>query len=240
VVPRAEEGFVSYIFPVPEWPSVDILDKIERFPVNRIFCVGRNFVEHAKEMGIEVDREAPFYFQKSHVTLTSSGARIPYAPGTTNLHHEMEFVVAIGAPAFQIDKKDADSVVYGYAGGLDITRRDLQLKERAKQRPWDLGKDFEYSAVMSAIVSKEAFGAIGDQAITLSVNGIERQHGRLSELVWSIPELIADLSCFYHLVPGDLIFTGTPAGVGPVVEGDVIVGQVDGLPQVELEIARSL
>ena len=227
------------LFPIPAWPTVAVRGIDAAFPVNRIFCVGRNYAEHAKEMGVEVDREAPFYFLKSHLALTPSGSTIPYPPGTKNYHYEMEFVVAIGAPAFRIAREDAESVVYGYATGLDMTRRDLQLEWRAKQRPWDFGKDFEQSAIISDIVRKADFGPIGGQRIWLEANGVARQESLLSEMVWSVAELIANLSNFYHLVPGDLIYTGTPAGVGPVVAGDAIKGGVDGLPGIELTISAT-
>lgn len=224
------------LFPVPAWPTVAVDGLAEGFPVTRIFCVGRNYAEHAKEMGVEVDREAPFYFLKSALALTASGAMIPYPPGTSNFHYEMEFVVAIGKPAFKVTAEAADDAVYGYATGLDMTRRDLQLAERAKQRPWDLGKDFERSAILAPIVRKEQFGSIADQAIRLEVNGTVRQDARISDLVWSVSELVSHLSHYYHLMPGDLIYTGTPAGVGPVVAGDRIRGSVEGLPDVELTI----
>lgn len=227
------------LFPTPAWPTVPVRGVDQTFPVNRIFCVGRNYAEHAKEMGVEVDREAPFYFLKSALAIVPSGATIPYPPGTSNYHYEMEFVVAIGAPAFKADSATAEAAVYGYATGLDMTRRDLQLEARAKQRPWDLGKDFEQSAVISQIVRKAEFGAIGTQRISLSVGGEVRQDGRLSDLVWSVPELIQHLSRYYHLMPGDLIYTGTPAGVGPVVASDVIEGKIDGLPPVQLTMGAA-
>lgn len=227
------------LFPVPGWPTARVRGVEALFPVTRIFCVGRNYAEHAKEMGVEVDREAPFYFLKSNSALVPSGATIAYPPGTENYHYEMEFVVAIGAPAFKISEADAESVIYGYATGLDMTRRDLQLQARAKQRPWDLGKDFEQSAILSEIVRKEEFGAIGEQRIWLDVDGAAKQDSKLSELVWSVPELVSHLSHFYHLVPGDLIYTGTPAGVGAVVAGDKITGGVDGLPSVQLTIGAA-
>lgn len=227
------------LFPVPAWPTARVRGVEALFPVTRIFCVGRNYAEHAKEMGVEVDREAPFYFLKTNSALVPSGATIAYPPGTENYHYEMEFVVAIGAPAFKISEADVESVIYGYATGLDMTRRDLQLQARAKQRPWDLGKDFEQSAILSEIVRKEEFGAIGEQRIWLDVDGAAKQDSKLSELVWSVPELVSHLSHFYHLVPGDLIYTGTPAGVGAVVAGDKITGGVDGLPSVQLTIGAA-
>ena len=224
------------LFPVTPNPTVAVVGSDARFPVARIFCVGRNYADHAKEMGVEVDREAPFYFLKQAGAIVPSGATVPYPPGTSNYHYEMEFVVAIGAPARDVPVERAMEAVFGYACGLDMTRRDLQLEARAKQRPWDLGKDFERSAVITPILPKDAFGAIGDQRITLAVGGVTKQDARLSDLVWSVAELVSHLSRYYQLVPGDLIYTGTPAGVGPVVAGDRITGSIDGLSPIELAI----
>ncbi|QWW72548.1 fumarylacetoacetate hydrolase family protein [Rhizobium sp. WYJ-E13] len=226
------------LFDIPAPPTIAVQGTLTRFPVNRIFCVGRNYAEHAKEMGVEVDRETPFYFLKSPHAIVESGATVAYPPGTANYHYEMEFVVAVGQPGFKIDAAKALDHVYGYATGLDMTRRDLQLEARAKGRPWDLGKDFEQSAVISRIVRKEEFGEIGQQRIWLEVGGKTQQDARLSDLVWKVPELISHLSQFYHLSPGDLIFTGTPAGVGAVVAGNGMRGAVDGLPEVLLTIGQ--
>lgn len=225
------------LFDLPPVPAVPVRGETGRFPVHRIFCVGRNYEAHAQEMGTTADREAPFYFTKSPAALTLSGASVPYAPGTANLHHEMELVVAIGAPGFQIDAARAMDHVFGYACGLDMTRRDLQNASKDKQRPWDTGKDFENAAIIAAITRAAEFGAVADQRIWLSVNGAVRQDQTLADLVWSVPELIADLSKFYHLQAGDLIYTGTPAGVGPVVPGDSLHGGIDGLDPVELTIS---
>ena len=227
------------LFTVPPAPTVAVAGSTARYPVGRIFCVGRNYADHAKEMGVEVDREAPFYFLKQAGAIVESGATIPYPPGTSNYHYEMEFVVAIGAPAFEVPVEAAMDAVFGYACGLDMTRRDLQLAARAKQRPWDLGKDFEQSAVITEIVPKAEFGTVGPQRITLAVGGATKQDAHLSDLVWSVEELVSHLSRYYHLVPGDLIYTGTPAGVGPVVAGDVITGSIDGLPPIALTIAAA-
>lgn len=224
------------LFPAPVFPALKVQGKIETYPVHRIFCVGRNYADHAKEMGVEVDRETPFYFTKSPFSIVHSGETVPYPTGTKNYHYEMELVVAIGKPVFRASIKDASSAIYGYAAGLDMTRRDLQLEARAKSRPWDLGKDFEKSAVVSDITIAANFAKIGPQRITLDVNSTIKQDAHLSDLVWSIDELISHLSGFYHLQPGDLIFTGTPAGVGPVVAGDKITGKIDGLANVELKI----
>lgn len=208
------------------------------YPVNRIFCVGRNYAAHAAEMGVDVDREKPFYFTKSPSTATPTGAVVPYPQGTTNYHYEMELVVALGKEVFQATRGDAYDAVFGYCSGLDMTRRDLQLSERAKQRPWSLGKDVEGSCVLAPITKADAFGRPDHQAIRLTQNGEMRQDATLDELIWKVDEIIAHLSGFYRLRPGDLIMTGTAAGVGPVSPGDQIKGWVDGLAPVELTIGE--
>ncbi|MBI1416433.1 MAG: FAA hydrolase family protein [Limimaricola sp.] len=225
-----------YLFPPPPVASLPVTGEDALFPVARIFCVGRNYAAHAAEMGNEVDREAPFYFTKSPAALTRSGAVVPYAPGTADLHHEVELVVAIGAPAFRISAAAAPAVVWGYACGLDMTRRDLQGQAKDKRRPWDTGKDFEQSAVIAALTPARAWGAPDARPIRLTVNGATRQEAPLSDMVWSVTEIIAHLSTLYHLGPGDLIMTGTPAGVGPVVAGDRLEGTVEGLAPVILTI----
>ncbi len=230
---------VQFLFPPVPVASVPVNGETGLFPVNRIFCVGRNYADHAKEMGVEVDREAPFYFLKPASALVLTGATIAYPPGTANYHYEMEFVVAIGAPAFRISQAEALSVVYGYATGLDMTRRDLQLQAREKGRPWDIGKAFEQSAIIAPITKASAFGNACAHSITLSQNGALKQNARLSDLVWSVEELISHLSRYYHLAPGDLIYTGTPAGVGAVKPGDTLVGTIDGLEPVTLTIGMA-
>jgi fumarylpyruvate hydrolase len=224
------------LFTVPPAPLVPVEGEARAFPVRRIFCVGRNYAAHAAEMGNEVDREAPWYFNKSAHDICLSGATIPYPLETANCHHEMEFVVAMGGPAFRVSEAEALTAVYGYACGIDLTRRDLQGVAKEKRRPWDLGKDFEHSAIIAPITPKAAFGEIGDQAIRLAVDGTVTQEARLSDMVWSVPEVIAHLSRFYHLQPGDLIYTGTPSGVGPVAPGNVLLGEVDGLAPLHLSI----
>jgi fumarylpyruvate hydrolase len=226
---------MNSLFDLPPLPQVPVAGRDTTFPVRRIFCVGRNYAAHAAEMGVEVDREAPFYFTKSPWAICHTGKTIPYPLETGNFHYEMECVVAIGKPAFRVAVDDAPDAVFGYACGLDMTRRDLQQAAREKQRPWDLGKDVEHSAVIAPITPADAFD-IDDQRIALTVNGKVKQDARLTDLIWSVPEIIAHLSRFYHLEPGDLIYTGTPAGVGPVVAGDEIVGQVDGLAPVTLTL----
>jgi fumarylpyruvate hydrolase len=229
---------MAYLFPPPTIKSVPVKGERKLYPVNRIFCVGRNYAEHAKEMGIPVDREKPFYFTKSAAHMKNTGATIPYPGGTTNFHYEVELVVAMGKRVFNADMKMARAAVYGYAVGLDMTRRDLQLSERAHQRPWDLGKDVEQSAVFSKITKAKEFGEVGLQRIHLSLNGQVKQDARLADLVWKVDEIISHLSKFYHLGPGDLIMTGTPAGVGPVVPGDKITGGIDGLDPISLKIGK--
>ena len=229
---------MTALFDLPPLPQVPVVGSDATYPVRRIFCVGRNYAAHAAEMGVEVDREAPFYFTKTPWAICHSGTSIPYPLETENYHYEMEFVVAIGKPAFRVAQADAMDVVFGYGCGLDMTRRDLQLAARAKQRPWDLGKDVEASAVIAALTPAAEF-TIGAQRIALSVNGETKQDATLADLIWSVPELIAHLSRFYHLQPGDLIYTGTPAGVGPVVAGDTIVGTIDGLAPVALSLTEA-
>ena len=227
---------MKFPFDPPVTPTVPIQGEDLSFPVRRIFCVGRNYEAHAKEMGFSADRDAPFYFCKTPSAICHTGSTIPYPPGTENCHYEMELVVAIGAPAFRIPEDDAMSVVLGYACGLDMTRRDLQFAARDKGRPWDLGKNFENAAVIGPITRAGAFGTPEAQAIRLTQNGAVKQDATLTELIWSVPELISHLSGYFHLQPADLIYTGTPAGVGPIAPGDVLVGTIDGLAPVELRI----
>ena len=236
VLRHQDPRMTTYVFPPPPVVAIPIVGSDALFPVRRIFCVGRNYEEHAKEMGQVVDREKPFYFTKSPGAIVMSGATIPYAAGTTNYHYEMELVVAIGMAGAGIAKAEALSHVFGYACGLDMTRRDLQLSERAKQRPWDLGKDVEFSAPVSALAPASRGGHPEKARIELRQNGVTKQSASLTDLVWSIPELIAHLSGFYRLEPGDLIFTGTPAGVGPVQPGDVLEGSVEGVGALKVTI----
>lgn len=227
---------MTFPFELPERPSVPIAHDDLRFPVNRIFCVGQNYAAHALEMGFQPDPEAPFFFTKAPAAICHSGAMIPFPLGTENCHYEMELVVALGAPAFRIDPAEALSAVFGYACGLDMTRRDLQNAAREKKRPWDFGKDFENAAVIAPITRAADFGTPVDQRIHLTQNGEVRQDSRLSDLIHSVPALIAYLSNYYHLQAGDLIYTGTPSGVGPIAPGDKLRGEVDGLTPVELVI----
>jgi fumarylpyruvate hydrolase len=230
----------QYLFSPPAVESVQIVGRDERFPVKRLFFVGRNYHAHAVEMGRPVDKsvERPFYFTKSRDTLLASGSTTAYPPETNNFHFEMELVVAIGKPGFRVKAEDAHEIIYGYAAGLDMTRRDIQLVARDKGRPWDLGKDVEESSVCSAIVPMP--GVVVEQGdISLAVNGQVKQSSNVDRLIWNIREIIADLSLFYHLQPGDLIYTGTPEGVGAVLPGDQITGEVAGIASVALTIGAA-
>jgi len=225
----------AYLWSPPPVYSLPVRGRAERLPVNRLFFVGRNYHAHAVEMGRPVDKsvEVPFYFTKAPSTLVESGTTVAYPPETKNYHHEMELVVAIGRPGFRVAASDAASLIYGYACGLDMTRRDLQLVARDKGRPWDLGKDVEQSSVVAEIVPMPGT-VLSRGELSMSVNGQVRQKSDLDKLIWNIPELIADLSKFYHLVPGDLIFTGTPEGVGALQPGDRIEGRVEGVGEISL------
>ena len=227
----------DYLWAPPPVLSLPVRGKHERFPINRLFFVGRNYHAHAVEMGRPVDKsvEMPFYFTKSPQTLVESGATVAYPPGTKDYQYEMELVLAIGANGFRVDQAEAHALVYGYACGLDMTRRDLQLVARDKGRPWDLGKDVEQSSVLSEIVPMG--GVVLDHGeLVMTVNGQPRQRSDLSKLIWDIRELIADLSTYYHLRQGDLIFTGTPEGVGALQPGDRIDGRVDGVGEITLYV----
>jgi fumarylpyruvate hydrolase len=206
-----------------------------RFGVRRIFCVGRNYADHAREMGHDPDREAPFFFTKPADALVLDGADTPYPTLTANLHFELEQVVAIGLGGSAIAEADALGHVWGYGVGLDLTRRDLQNEAKDAGRPWDMAKGFDHSAPMGLLVPA---GQVDPShgAIELRVNGAVRQSSDLSHLIWSVPETIAILSTFVQLAPGDLIFTGTPAGVGPIIRGDVLEGSLEGVGTVRTTI----
>jgi fumarylpyruvate hydrolase len=228
----------EFIWAPPAVPSVALHASSKRLPVQRLFFVGRNYHAHAVEMGRPVDKakERPFYFTKSPSTLVDSGATVPYPAGTKDYHYEMELVVVIGKAGFEVKAADAHELIFGYACGLDMTRRDLQLAARDKGRPWDLGKDIEQGSVVSPVVEMPGH-VITAGELALTVNGEVKQRSDVSRLIWDIREQIEDLSRFYHLRPGDLIFTGTPEGVGPVVSGDRLAGHVAGVGEITLSIA---
>ena len=229
----------AHLFQLPEALTIPVKGEAAEYPVGRIFCVGRNYAAHAEEMGYEVDREAPFYFTKSPTAAVLSGSKAAYPLGTENYHYEMELALVIGSDVTRATSEEAEVAIYGYCCSLDMTRRDLQLKERVKQRPWDLGKDVEQSAVFSTITKATDFTP-ADQRIHLSVNGDLKQDSTLSLLVHKVADIVADLSKYYHLRAGDVILTGTPEGVGPVVPGDVISGGIDGLDPISLTIGASI
>jgi fumarylpyruvate hydrolase len=224
------------VFPPSPAATAPVRGRSDRFPIHRIFCVGRNYEDHAKEMGVAADREAPFYFMKASDHYVASGSNVPYPPGTKNYHHEVELVVAIGKGGFRIPEAQALDHVFGYAVGLDMTRRDLQSAAKEKQRPWDIAKNVEQSAVLGDIAPASEIGHPARGPIELRVNGETKQSGDLSSLIHSVAAVIAHLSQFYHLKAGDLIYTGTPAGVGPVKAGDRLEGSIDGIGTIALEI----
>jgi fumarylpyruvate hydrolase len=207
-----------------------------RFPIRRIFCVGRNYAEHAREMGHDPGREPPFFFAKPADATVTGGADVPYPPLTADLHHEVELVVAIGQGGADIAVADAAAHIFGYAVGLDLTRRDLQQSARKAGRPWDMGKGFDHSAPIGDIAPVATIGHPADARIELRVNGEVRQSASIADMTWSVPEIIAELSRYVTLQPGDLVFTGTPAGVSALVRGDRLEGSVAGVGTVSARI----
>ena len=220
---------MSLVFAAPAPPTVEVANRSERFPVHRIYCVGRNYAAHVREMGGDPEREPPFFFTKPADAIVANGAAVPYPPRTANLHHEIELVVAVGRGGRAIAVDDALDHVFGYAVGNDLTRRDLQAAARESGKPWDTAKGFDRSAPISAIHPVSDVGHPRRGAIWLKVNGESRQQADLAEMIWTVPEIIAELSTYYTLVPGDLVFTGTPAGVGALRRGDELEGGIDGL-----------
>ncbi len=230
---------MNYVFAPAPTVSVPVVGTQAQFPVHRIYCVGRNYAEHAKEMG-HSGREPPFFFMKPAdavlVATPGQAQALPYPSLTHNLHHEVELVVAIGTGGQNIPVAQAEQHIFGYAVGLDMTRRDLQNDMKTQGRPWCIGKGFDHSAPIGPITPKAAAGDMAHAAITLQVNGQQRQHSSLDQLIWNISETIAQLSCAWALQPGDLIYTGTPAGVGAVVRGDALRASIDGLVEIELVV----
>ncbi len=223
---------------IPVWhpPTLPVVGSADRFPVRRIYCVGRNYAAHAREMGADPTREPPFFFMKPADAVLPDGAVMPYPPATRDLHHEIERVVAIGAGGRDIPAPTALDHVYGYAVGLDMTRRDLQGEAKKHGRPWDMGKGFDHSAPCGAIHRATSIGHPAKGAIWLKVNDELRQNGDLSDMTWNVAEVIATLSGLVTLAPGDLIFTGTPEGVGAVVPGDRLQGHIDGVGYLSVTI----
>lgn len=227
---------MALVFQIPPQPAVEIAGSAERFPVRRVFCVGRNYAAHAREMGKDPDREPPFFFTKFSDDVVPNGSKLPYPPMTSNYQFEAELVIAIGKEGFKVSVADAPKMIFGYAVGLDMTRRDLQFEARDKGRPWDTGKNFSHSAPLAAIHPVAAVGHLSKGSIRLKVNGETKQDADLSELIWDCAEVVSYLSQLERLQPGDLIYTGTPAGVGPVKVGDRILVEIAGLTSLEVSI----
>jgi fumarylpyruvate hydrolase len=225
----------DYVFAAPPQAAAPVAGD-KKFPVRRIFCVGQNYAAHAREMGGDPTREAPFFFTKPADAVVIDGADAPYPSLTKNLHHEIELVVAIGTGGANIPADKALDHIYGYAVGLDLTRRDLQAAARENKKPWDMSKGFDFSAPIGAIQPAAQIGHPAKGRIALTVNGAVKQDGDLADLIWSVPEIVAALSTYVALAPGDLIFTGTPSGVGPLVKGDILVGEIAGVGEVRTKI----
>ncbi|GHC63802.1 fumarylacetoacetate hydrolase family protein [Neogemmobacter tilapiae] len=216
----------EFAIPAPGLPSVAVQGSAQRFPVRRIFCVGRNYADHAREMGHDPNAEPPFFFSKPADAVVDSGAVIPYPPATQDFHFEAELVVALGSGGFDLDEAQASALIWGYAAGNDLTRRDVQAEAKAARRPWDMAKGFDQSAVIGPI--RPGPLDMGG-TIRLTVNGLVKQESALEQMIWPVPALLSYLSRLVRLAAGDLIMTGTPAGVGPLVAGDDCVVQIDGL-----------
>jgi fumarylpyruvate hydrolase len=223
------------LFELPQ-PTVPIAGCDELFPVRRIYCIGRNYAKHVAEMGYDVKRSKPFYFAKPADAIVQSGSTVDYPKKTADLHHEIEFVVAIGKRGSDIDVADALDYVFGYAVGIDLTRRDLQRAAKEKARPWETAKGFDQSAPISAIHRAADIGHPAEGRIWLAVNDEIRQDAGLNELIWNVSESVAELSTYFELAPGDLLYTGTPAGVGPLVRGDEVTGGIDGIDEIRITI----
>jgi fumarylpyruvate hydrolase len=226
---------LAYVIPPPPVVALPIRDTADLFPVHRIFCVGRNYAEHAREMGHDPDRDPPFFFTKPPDALITDGT-FPYPARSQNVHHELELVVALAEGGFEIAPERALDKIFGYAVGLDMTRRDRQEEARKMGRPWDSAKAFDHSAPCSAIVPASAIGHPAKGSIRLDVNGELRQDGDLAQMIWKTPEVIAYLSGLFTLAPGDLIFTGTPKGVGPIRRGDRLEGRIEGVGELRIEV----
>jgi fumarylpyruvate hydrolase len=227
----------SYVFDPPMVPSLPVRGSPKRFPIHRIYCVGRNYAAHAIEMGHDPDREPPFFFQKNPDTVVGDGETIAYPDRTSDVHHEIELVVALSAGGKDIPVERALDLVYGYAVGLDLTRRDLQGEAKKMGRPWEVGKAFDKAAPCSEVVPAAAIGHPDRGAIWLEIDGERRQDGRLEQMIWKVPEIIAYLSGLFTLAPGDLVYSGTPAGVGAVARGDRLHGVVEGVGEITIAVA---
>ena len=226
---------MSYVIPSWKLTSLPVVDSEDRFPVRRIYCIGRNYAEHAREMGMD-ERDPPFFFMKPTDAIVQNGAKIPYPSQTKNYHYEGELVVAIGSSASNVSVVDANNCIYGYGVGLDMTRRDVQIAAREMGRPWDMGKGFDNSAPCSEILPVTKIGHPEQGRIHLTVNGETKQDADIKDMIWNVPESISYLSGLVTLDAGDLIMTGTPAGVGPVVSGDIMAVSVEGVTELTCTI----
>lgn len=228
---------MSYVVASPQQASVPVRDTNLRFPVRRIYCVGRNYDDHVVEMGGVPGREPPFFFQKPADAILLNG-EFPYPTQSQNVHFEVELVVALQSGGRNISAADALRHIYGYAVGIDMTRRDLQAEAKKQGRPWEVAKSFDHSAPISDIVPKSETGILEEANISLQVNGIQKQHANISEMIWSVPEIIAELSKLFELHAGDIIFTGTPSGVGSVTIGDSIVAAIANVGDLSLRVCK--
>jgi fumarylpyruvate hydrolase len=226
----------AYVFEPQPTPTLPVRGSDQRFAVHRIYCVGRNYAEHAVEMGHDPTRELPFFFQKNADSIVTDGGDFPYPTRSSDVHHELEMVVAIGRGGRDIPAAAALDHVYGYAVGLDMTRRDLQGEAKKLGRPWEVGKAFEHAAPCSAVLPASDIGHPRKGAVWLKVNGALRQDGDLAQMIWTVPEIIAHLSGLFELRSGDLIYSGTPAGVGAVKRGDILNGGVDGVGEITVRV----
>ena len=225
----------SYVIEPAQQVVLPVRGSDAKFPVRRIYCIGRNYADHAIEMGHDPDKEPPFFFQKNADNIDTSG-NFPYPPQTQDVHFEMEMVVALKSGGIDIKEDDALGHVYGYGLGLDMTRRDLQGEAKKMGRPWEIGKAFERSAPMSELVSASEVGHLDHGRVTLAVNGQIRQDGDLNQMIWKVPEMVSYLSRFYDIAAGDLIMSGTPAGVGAIQRGDVLVGSIENLGSLKVTV----
>jgi fumarylpyruvate hydrolase len=228
---------MSYVIAAPKQASVPVKGTHLRFPVRRIYCVGRNYNDHVVEMGGVPGREPPFFFQKPADALLLDG-NFPYPPATRDVHHEVELVVALQSGSKNISVSNAAQHIYGYAVGIDMTRRDLQGEAKKAGRPWEVGKAFDHSAPIGEIIPKADTGVLEHAGISLQVNGTQRQSSDISQMIWSVPEIISELSRLFELHAGDIIFTGTPSGVGPVQPGDKLHAAIEGVGELSLQVYK--
>jgi len=229
---------MTYAFETNDTAILPIVGSDYLFPVSQIYCVGRNYADHAVEMGHDPDREEPFFFMKPSYAILNDGEQMEYPSFSTDVHHEVELVIALSKGGRDIGINEAMDLVYGYAVGIDMTRRDLQAEAKKKSRPWESGKSFMHAAPCSAISLIADSGEINFGSITLSINGTEKQRGDINQMIWKVPEIISRLSELFVLSPGDLIFTGTPAGVGPIQVGDKVQAAIENVGEININVGK--